>query len=194
MPYTVLIVEDNPAERERYKVVFESHGFNILQAEDGAKGLAMAIQQKPDIIQTGIIMPNMGGFDMVRELKKNPVTSKIPVIIMSHLGKDEDRTQAQELGIKDFFVAGFVTPNELNKTILLRLEGDKTMKKYLLDINLSVPDAQNLIKDFNFSSNLTCEKHPGEKKVLQLIPEADKMGKFQAKIVCPQETQHGTAR
>lgn len=187
MSYTILIVEDNPDESARYKAIFESRGFNILEAENGATGLDMAIAKKPDLIQTGIIMPKMGGFEMIRELKKNSVTSTIPIIIMSHQGKNEDKIQAQELGIKDFFVAGFVTPNELNNTVLLRLEGDKTTKKYFLDVNVATLGAQNLTKDFNFSSDFICEKHFGEKKILQLVPDADKAGEFRAKIVCPQE-------
>lgn len=189
MPYTILIVEDNPEERSRYKTNFESRGFNIIEAEDGAMGLSVAIEKKPDLIQTGIIMPKMSGFDMVRQLKNNSTTSEIPIIVMSHQGKAEDKTEAQSLGIKDFFVAGFVSPNELNNTILLRIEGNKKIKKYLLDVNMNTPDAQNLVKDFNLSPGLKCDKHLGEKKILELTPDINKIGEFHVRILCPQDAQ-----
>jgi len=72
-------------------------------------------EKKPDLIFTGIDMPEMDGFTMIRELKKDPELAKIPIMISSHLNREKDQLTAKGLGVQEFIYYGFVTVNEVVK-------------------------------------------------------------------------------
>ncbi len=187
MAYKILIVDDNKEERDKNRSVFAARGFDVIEAEDGAKGLDAALEKKPDIILTGIVMPKMDGFDMIGQLKKNVNTADIPVMIYSHMGRKEDQLKAQGMGIKDFITAGFVSPKEIIRLALFRIEGDKGEKNYLLKVDETAADAAKLTKDFGLPPYLECEKHPDEKMMLSVSPNPEHSGEFRAKFVCPKE-------
>lgn len=186
MAYTILIVDDSAEERQRHRRTFESGGFNVLEAEDGVDGLNKAIDKKPNLILTGIIMPKMNGFEMIEQLRKNISTSDIPVMILSHMGRKEDQIKAQEMGIRDFLTSGFISPKELIGLAFLRIEGKKGVMKYRLSVDEASLDAAKLTKDFGLLPYFRCEDHPDEKKVIELIPD-EKLGEFKARFICPQK-------
>ncbi|MBI2023987.1 response regulator [Candidatus Giovannonibacteria bacterium] len=185
MAYTILIVDDSEEERQRFRRTYEANGFNVMEAGDGAEGLSKAIDKKPDLIFTGIVMPKMSGFDMIDQLRKNVETEKIPIMILSHMGRKEDQIKAQEMGIKDFLTSGFITPKELVSLTLLRIEGKKGLMKYILNVDETSLDAAKLTKDFGLLPYFRCEDHPDEKKVIEIIPDENKVGEFRAKFICP---------
>jgi len=187
MPYTVLIVDDSKEEHERYRSVFSSGDFKVIEAFDGAEGLERAIEKKPDLIMTGIIMPKMEGFDMIRQLKKNVATADIPIMVLSHMGRKEDQLKAQELGIRDFLVSGFVAPKDLIHLALLRIEGEKGLKRYRLAVDDTALDVAKLSKDFGFMPYLECEDHHSEKKILVVWGNPERSGEFRAEFICPQK-------
>lgn len=187
MAYKILIVDDNKQERERNRGVFGDRGFDVIEAEDGSQGLSAALEKKPDIILTGIVMPKMDGFDMISQLKKNVNTADIPIMIYSHMGRKEDQLKAQGMGIKDFITAGFVTPKEMIRLALFRIEGERGVKKYFLAVDETAADIAKLTKDLGLPPYLECEKHPGEKMMLSVAPNPEQSGEFKAKFVCPKE-------
>src|SRR5579863_5250660 len=65
----LLIVEDNPDTRQIYKDVFERDGFEVLLAEDGEKGLSYAQATLPDVILLDLMLPKLGGFDLLKRLR-----------------------------------------------------------------------------------------------------------------------------
>lgn len=186
MNYTILIVDDDSDVRERYRDVFKENGFNIIEARNGVEGLDVALEKRPDLIFTGIIMPKMDGFDMVKHLKDDIRTTKIPIMISSHLGRQEDKIKAQELGIKDFILLDFTPPIDVVRLARLRIEGGKE-QKYFFDIDDTAFDAARFTKDFNFPAYLKCEKHSSEKMILVLSVDPENPGTFRAKFICPQE-------
>lgn len=186
MNYTILIVDDDNNVRERYKEIFKENGFEVAEARDGIEGLDMALEKRPNLIFTGIIMPKMDGFDMIKHLKDDIRTTNIPIMISSHLGRQEDKIKAQELGIKDFILLDFTPPADVVRLAYLRIEGNRG-EKYFLDFDETALDAARLTKDFNFPPYLKCAKHPSEKMVLVLIADSENAGEFKAKFICPQE-------
>lgn len=66
--HSILIIDDDDYLRRLYVEVFRQAGFQVIDAKDGAEGLAMTHLHKPDIIFTGIMMPNLTGFEMMRKL------------------------------------------------------------------------------------------------------------------------------
>jgi PleD family two-component response regulator len=100
----ILIAEDDNFLANAYRIKFEKSGFEVEIATDGKLALASLINFIPDVILLDLIMPNLDGFGVLAELKKNEKLSKIPVIVTSNLGQKEDMEKAKKLGAKDFFV------------------------------------------------------------------------------------------
>ena len=177
----ILVVDDDLESREMYKEVLQKANFTVLEGSDGVEGLDLATRNLPDVIFTGIIMPRMDGFSMMEELKKNVTTSRIPVIIFSHMGREEDQRKANLLGAKDFIVRDLVTPVQVVeriKSIFVK------SGSYQIEFNPYSLDAQKLAKDLNLSDDFQCMECD-EKMImnLKLIDVREK--KFEVKFVCP---------
>ncbi len=80
---TVLVVDDEASMRKSISVALSAKGYKIIEAEDGMEGLALAAAEQPDVVLTDVNMDNMNGFMMVEQLRDNPDTAMIPVIMMT---------------------------------------------------------------------------------------------------------------
>ena len=109
----IIIVDDNEQKRKAYTEKFRAEGFEVLEATQGKIGLEMIKAECPHLIFTGINMPVMGGFEMISELKNFPPTAEIPIMVSSHLNREEDQKKAKELGADEFIYFGFVPLNEV---------------------------------------------------------------------------------
>lgn len=175
----VLLVDDDEDIRSTYADAFRQQGFEVREAKDGVEALDLVSQKKPDAIFSGIIMPRMDGFDMMENLKKSVETSNIPVIISSHLGREEDKKKAKELGAKDFIVYEMVTPNEA----IERVRAAFNHKTYYLAFKRGRLDAQEISKDFHLNEKMICEKC-GREMVLELQLVDVEAKEFRARFVC----------
>lgn len=110
---TVVLVEDEKMLADMYATKFSMEGFDAHKANDGASGLEMIKQVKPDIILLDIIMPKIDGFGVLRMLKTDAALKNIPVILLTNLGQDEDIKKGKELGAADYFVKANHTPAEV---------------------------------------------------------------------------------
>ncbi len=99
----LLIEDDEILSKVLYEELTEA-GFEVGRAFDGEEGLKMATSGKPDLVLLDIILPKKQGFDVLEELKQSPITNKIPVIMVTMLGKDEDIKRGLELGANDYIV------------------------------------------------------------------------------------------
>ena len=104
---TVLVVEDDPTILQLLEVNFEMEGFTVLQAVDGALGLEQARANKPDVIVSDVMMPNMSGVEMVAELKGDPETASIPVILLSAKAQGGDIRQGIDAGADEYVTKPF---------------------------------------------------------------------------------------
>lgn len=82
---TVLIIEDSRFQRKASEMTLARAGYGVLSAADGEEGLKVATEQKPDVIVLDMMLPKMGGPELLQALKKNPQTAPIPVIVLSGL-------------------------------------------------------------------------------------------------------------
>ncbi len=80
---TVLVVDDEASMRKSIIVALNAKGYKTLEAEDGMEGFSLAAAEQPDLVITDVNMDNMNGFMMVEQLRDNPDTSLIPVIMMT---------------------------------------------------------------------------------------------------------------
>ena len=101
---SVLLVEDEPAQREVLAYNLEAEGFRVHQAGDGEEALMMVDETQPDIIILDWMMPNLSGIEVCRRLKMRPETRAIPIILLSARAEEVDRIRGLETGADDYVV------------------------------------------------------------------------------------------
>lgn len=111
--HTVLLVEDDEMLHSMYIQKFTREGYEVLSGYNGAEGVQLAEEYKPDVILLDIIMPKMDGFAALKKLKKNAEIAEIPVILLTNLGQEEDIRKGKELGATDYFIKANHTPQEV---------------------------------------------------------------------------------
>jgi DNA-binding response OmpR family regulator len=104
---TVLVVDDDPVILRLLEVNFEMEGFTVLTAKDGEEGVARARDDRPDLVISDIMMPRKSGLQLVEELKADPVTEKIPIILLSAKAQVNDQRQGMEAGADDYVTKPF---------------------------------------------------------------------------------------
>ena len=101
---TVLLVEDEPAQREVLVYNLEAEGFDVITADNGEDGLLLVEENQPDLIILDWMIPQLSGLEVCRRLKLNPKTRQIPVIMLSARSEDVDRVRGLETGADDYVV------------------------------------------------------------------------------------------
>jgi DNA-binding response OmpR family regulator len=100
----ILAIDDDETTRWLLKEALASKGYDVLTAESGEQGFAMAVESKPDLILLDMMMPVMNGYATLKKLKDKPATKGIPVIMVTAVGGDYDKKLASSQG-----VAAYVT-------------------------------------------------------------------------------------
>ncbi|MDX1341460.1 twitching motility response regulator PilH [Reinekea sp. G2M2-21] len=112
----VLIVDDSPTETYAFQGMLEKHGYEVLTADNGADGVALARQELPDVVLMDIVMPGLNGFQATRQLTKGADTAHIPVVIVTTKDQETDRVWGRRQGASGYLVKP-VSEDELLKTI-----------------------------------------------------------------------------
>lgn len=100
----LLTVDDSQSIRSIIKRTFQPYDLEIIEAENGAEGLSVARQAKPDLILLDLMMPVMDGFETLTELKKDPLLAGIPVIMLSAEASKANVLKVSQLGVRDYIV------------------------------------------------------------------------------------------
>lgn len=109
----ILIIEDDKFLRELIVKKIKSEGYEVLEAKDGDEGLIKFKEEKPNLVLLDLILPGIHGFDILAEVKNDPLISGIPVIILSNLGQRDDVEKGISLGAVDFLIKAHFTPQEI---------------------------------------------------------------------------------
>ena len=112
---TVLVVEDNPEVRTYIRRHLEPD-YRVLEAEDGAEGLAAARQFVPDLVVSDVMMPGLDGNALFRSLREDPELSLVPVVLLTAKASAESRIQGLRDGVDDYLVKPF-DPRELKARV-----------------------------------------------------------------------------
>ncbi len=120
----ILIIEDDTFLLQMYSTKLELEGFEVVDATDGEKGLRQAKKELPDLILLDLILPKKDGLAVLEELKKDPATAAIPVIILSNIGQKEQIDRCFELGAVDYMIKAHFIPSE----VIAKIE--KTLEKF----------------------------------------------------------------
>lgn len=100
----IMIVEDDLALREIYSIRLTAEGYTIVVAGDGEEALAVAAQEKPDLILSDVMMPKISGFDMLDILRSTPELKDTKVVMMTALSSPEQRARGEALGADRYLV------------------------------------------------------------------------------------------
>ncbi|WP_185267919.1 phosphate regulon transcriptional regulator PhoB [Halopseudomonas xiamenensis] len=109
---TILIVDDEAPIREMIAVALEMAGYHCLEAENTQQAHASIIDAKPDLILLDWMLPGTTGIELARRLKRDDLTSDIPIIMLTAKGEEDNKIQGLEVGADDYITKPF-SPREL---------------------------------------------------------------------------------
>ncbi len=110
--HRILIVEDEPDIADLIGFNLQRAGFEVLKTHDGLAGTEVALRERPDLIVLDLMLPGRDGYAVFRELRRDPRTVSIPVIMLTARAQTEDRIQGLEAGADDYLTKPF-SPKEL---------------------------------------------------------------------------------
>ncbi len=110
---TILLVEDDPFLIDIYSDKFKDAGFAVETVGDGETTLNEIREKKPDLVILDLVLPHIDGWEILRQIKKDPALSPIPVIIFSNLGQGADIEKGQALGATKYLIKSRHTPSEV---------------------------------------------------------------------------------
>ena len=100
----IMVVEDDASLREIYSIRITAEGYDVVSACDGEEALAVTVREKPALILSDIMMPEISGFDMLDILRSTPETANIKVVMMTALSADDQRLRGERLGADRYLV------------------------------------------------------------------------------------------
>lgn len=107
MAKTILLVDDASLIRSVSSKAAIEAGYNVILAEDGSEGLQKIKEHHVDMVFSDVNMPNMGGLEMVAEIKKDPAYKFLPIVMLTTETKDDLKSRGKELGVKAWLVKPF---------------------------------------------------------------------------------------
>ena len=113
MAKKILIIEDEPAQATTIDLAMKRVGFEIIVAHDGAEGLNMAMEKEPDLILLDLVLPKIDGVSVLKQLRVNESTSKIPILVLTNLASGETVKEVIEAGGTDYLVKTDYTLEQL---------------------------------------------------------------------------------
>jgi len=127
MPKKILVIEDEKDIRELLQLYLKREGYDLQIAKDGETGLRKACKERYDLVLLDLLLPQMDGLEICRNLRSRPETSHIPIIMITAKAEESDRIVGLEMGADDYITKPF-SPREVLarvKAIFRRLEKPK---------------------------------------------------------------------
>ena len=106
----ILLAEDDLQLIDMYKKKFELEGFDVTLAEDGKKTLAILEEERPDIVLLDIMMPEINGIEVLKNIRENDETKDLLVIILTNLSNESTAEEIYRYGATDYLVKAELTP------------------------------------------------------------------------------------
>lgn len=117
----ILIIEDNPVTRKMMRLAFESEGYTVTEAGSGQEAIRSAQVEQPNMIIQDLLLPDMDGFNLVKQLRNSLTGFYVPIVCFSGLVGEEDHRHILEAGFDDFILKP-ATPTELLKVVRANIE------------------------------------------------------------------------
>lgn len=113
----ILLVEDDSFLLGIYAAKFELDGFKVIMAADGERAIRLALKELPDVILLDIRLPKLNGFEVLKKLKQEPTTAKIPILLLTNLSQRNEIEQGLKMGAEDYLIKAHFMPSEVVEKI-----------------------------------------------------------------------------
>jgi CheY-like chemotaxis protein len=113
---TILIADDEPNLRLLVSTTLGDPSVRVLEARDGSEALRLAREELPDVLILDWMMPGMTGVEVAGQLREDPVTAGIPVVLLTAKAQETDKEQGRRVGVKAYLVKPF-SPLELLQVV-----------------------------------------------------------------------------
>ena len=113
----IAIIEDDQAISQMYRMKFEAEGFEVETASNGRLGLGLTEKMRPDIILLDLMMPEMGGDEMLEKMRATTWGKDIKVIILTNMGEQEAPESVKHMGVRRFIVKADMTPRQVAEMV-----------------------------------------------------------------------------
>lgn len=113
----IALIEDDRVLSDAVYTGLTDAGFLVERAFDGESGLAMILSKKPSLVLLNILMPKMDGLAVAEQLKNNPETKNIPIIILTVLEGTKPVARALELGVHEYFIKSNLKVDDIVKRV-----------------------------------------------------------------------------
>src|SRR4030095_4389892 len=150
---SVLVIDDNADIRENTAEILDLAGYKTFTAENGKRGVEIAMKEKPSLIVCDIMMPELDGYGVLHLLRKNPATENIPFIFLTAKTERGDFRKGMEMGADDYITKPFDDIELLNAIEVRLKHSDVLQSKYAPDEK----GVSELIKDLNSSGLLNMQ-------------------------------------
>jgi len=100
----ILIVDDSPTETYRFREILTKHGYDVIEASNGADGVTLAKAEQPDLVLMDVVKPGVNGFQATRQITRDEDTKHIPVVIVSTKDQATDRVWGKRQGALDYLI------------------------------------------------------------------------------------------
>jgi DNA-binding response OmpR family regulator len=104
---TILVVDDEPSIVELVRFTLEDADVRVVEASDGAEALILARRIKPDLVLLDVQMPRLDGFEVCRQLRREPAFARTPIIMLTAAGQQADRTRGLGAGADEYLTKPF---------------------------------------------------------------------------------------
>ena len=109
----VCIVDDEENIREIYETILKKSGYDVITAANGAEGLKLIKEQRPDVVLADIMMPEVDGIEMISEIRKDKDLIGIPVVVMTNIDNEETFKKAGELSTSFYLIKSLFGPEKV---------------------------------------------------------------------------------
>lgn len=113
----VLLIEDDLPMVKMYSTKLRKENFEVEVACDGEEGLKRAKEWSPDLVVLDLMIPKIGGMELLEQLRADSKTKNLPVIILSNLSQEQDIERSKQLGVKEFLIKANFTPSQVVEKI-----------------------------------------------------------------------------
>ena len=119
MPFTILVVDDDPVIQKLLAVNFEMEGYHVVTASDGEEALDRVAAERPAVVVLDVMMPKVDGIEVLRRIKANPITANTPVLLLSAKAQAQDIEDGMAAGADAYLTKPFEPLDLLDRVALL---------------------------------------------------------------------------
>ncbi|MRS13029.1 MAG: response regulator [Actinobacteria bacterium] len=184
----ILVVEDTELLRRMYRDRLSQDGYQVSEAADGLAALSLLRDESFDVILLDLIMPRMGGIQVLEAVRKDPRTQSIPVIVLTNLGEESTIEQAVSLGAVDYLIKNETRPADVSDKVGMVLEAYSVTTEgadtFTVYPDPSRGDVDALVHHADLKRRLWCPACENE-LALEMVPDAKRAGWYSARFICP---------